>query len=102
MAFVLQTACASTLTQNQSSQNYIKGYIIQPHLFENWDDARWQKEFSMLQDAGIEFLIFMHTVYTDEEGKIQCVYRSELSGIDQKEIDLLEICLRTFCICFYG
>lgn len=94
MAFVLQTACASTLTQNQYSQNYIKGSFIQPHLFENWDDARWQKEFSMLQDAGIEFLIFMHTVYTDEEGKIQCVYPSELSGIEQKEIDLLEICLR--------
>lgn len=94
ITFLFQTACMSAFAQKQSSPNYIKGSFIQPHLFENWDDARWQKEFSMLQAAGMEFLIFMHTVYTDEEGKIQSVYPSELPGVEKKEMDLLEICLR--------
>lgn len=94
MTVLFQTACSSTFAQKQSSQNYIKGSFIQPHLFESWDDARWQKEFSMLQAAGIEFLVFMHTVYTDGEGKIQSVYPSELSYMEKRETDLLEICLR--------
>ena len=94
ITFLFQTACMSAFAQKQSSPNYIKGSFIQPHLFENWDDARWQKEFSMLQAAGMEFLIFMHTVYTDEEGKNQSVYPSELPGVEIKEMDLLEMCLR--------
>ena len=94
ITFMLQTACSSTPIQKESPQIYIKGSFIQPHLFENWDDTRWQKEFSMLQSAGIEFLIFMHTVHTDKEGNIQSVYPSKLSGIENQENDLLEICLR--------
>lgn len=94
ITFMLQTACSSTPIPKESPQTYIKGSFIQPHLFENWDDTRWQKEFSMLQSAGIEFLIFMHTVHTDKEGNIQSVYPSKLSGIENQGNDLLEICLR--------
>lgn len=90
----LSVSSSASVANEPFSGYYIKGSFIQPHLFEYWDDARWQKEFAMLQSAGIEFLIFMYTVHTDKDGIIRSFYPSELSGLVKKETDYLEMCLR--------
>ena len=92
---VLLVVVASVLmAQETVKAGYIKGSFIQPHLFAQWDDARWQQEFDMLRSAGMDFLIFMHTVHTGKDGKTHAVYPSALPGVESRGNDLLEMCLR--------
>lgn len=72
----------------------IRGSFIQPYLFEDWDDARWQTEFDNLRHAGMDFIIFMHTVHADVDDAPQAVYPTALPGIRPGRKDLLEDCLR--------
>lgn len=72
----------------------IKGSFIQPYLVADWDDERWQEEFKNLQEAGMDLLIFMHTVHTSKEGKTTAVYPSAIEGVESQSEDLLENCLR--------
>ncbi len=71
----------------------IRASFIQPHLFTQWDDSQWQKEFTYLKEAGMDMLIFMHTVLSSEQGRIS-FYPSQLEGVKGSENDLMENCLR--------
>jgi len=82
------------LQVNAGDSLFIKGSFIQPHLVTQWNDIRWQEEFKTLKEAGLEFLIFMHTVHTSKEGKTEAVYPSKLPDIKSGSDDLLENCLR--------
>lgn len=86
---------AQTPFPDQPDKLPIKGSFIQPYLVTSWDDDRWMAEFKSLREAGMEFIIFMHTVHTANDGITTAVYPSAITGIkSEKEVDLVENCLR--------
>lgn len=102
--FLFVGLCSSACSAQQSDsspadaqapkQTFIRGSFIQPHLFEDWDDARWQAEFDCLREAGMDFIIFMHTVHANKGDVPRAVYPTAISGIEPHPKDLLEDCLR--------
>lgn len=84
----------SSVAYGQGHSAEIKGSFIQPHLFEKWDDNRWQTEFNDLRQAGMDFIIFMHTVHTDKDDVPRAVYPTSIPTVKPYEKDLLEDCLR--------
>lgn len=71
------------------------GTFIQDDLIANWNDDRWQQEFTALKDAGMHYVIFAPTLNTNEKGINETMYPSELKDVKQKyKSDLVDICLR--------
>ena len=91
LSIFLLTAFASLSAH--TAQLPIRASFIQPHLFAKWDDSQWQEEFTHLKEAGMDMLIFMHTVLSSEQGTI-AFYPSQLEGVESSENDLMENCLR--------
>lgn len=92
--FSLFFFCLLVSFSARASERLIKATFIQPYLVEQWDDSRWKQEFKSLKAAGMEYVIFMHTVHTDQEGNTTAVYPSALPGVSGNKSDLLENCLR--------
>lgn len=90
--FVIMLTYSLTVS-GQMEKSLIHASFIQPHLFTQWDDSQWQKEFVYLKEAGMDMLIFMHTVLSSEQGTIS-FYPSQLEGVKGSENDLMENCLR--------
>ena len=65
---VLFFFCLLLPFNTRASKHLIEATFIQPYLVEQWDDIRWKQEFKVLKSAGMEYVIFMHTVHTDQKG----------------------------------
>ncbi len=88
LAFVLLTISSAN---GQITGSFIQSWLIEE---ENWDDARWQEEFTTLREAGMDMLIFMQTVATDTLGNTSAVYPTKIEGVQPAKKDLLDACLR--------
>ena len=72
-----------------------KGTFIQQSLVKEWDDTRWQAEFSALKEVGMEYLVFAPVLDGDKEDRYHTCYPTDLTGISQStRYDLLDNCLR--------
>lgn len=71
------------------------GTFIQDYLVARWDDARWQKELDVLKQAGMHYLVFALTLFSDENGGGLSIYPATIAGVKSKyAADLVENCLR--------
>ena len=70
------------------------GSFIQEYLVASWNDARWDQEMTMLQEAGMKYLIYAPALLTDEKGKSTTLYPSSLVKKNQRG-NTLEKCLRS-------
>ena len=75
---VLFFFCLLLPFNTRASKHLIEATFIQPYLVEQWDDIRWKQEFKVLKSAGMEYVIFMHTVHTDQKGNTTAVYPSTI------------------------
>lgn len=91
---VLFFFCLLLPFNTRASKQLIEATFIQPYLVEQWNDTRWKQEFKVLNSAGMEYVIFMHTVHTDQKGNTTAVYPSTIPGVLGNKNDLLENCLR--------
>jgi len=73
----------------------VEGTFIQESLVANWDDTRWQQELEMLKDAGMKYLIFAPSLFTDKKGKDKYLYPSSFSKKNERTSNnLIDLCLR--------
>ena len=70
------------------------GSFIQLGLVHNWDDARWDQEMNMLKEAGMKYLIYAPSLFTDTKGKSYSNYPSSLTA-KRSQNNTLERCLRS-------
>jgi hypothetical protein len=71
------------------------GTFIQNDLVAHWSDKHWQQEFNVLKKAGMHYIIFAPTLYTDNNGLTVSLYPSNLPNVKKKYTnDLVETCLR--------
>lgn len=85
-----------TFSQKKRGVNNVPvfdGTFIQEFLVNDWDDARWSKEFEMMREAGMEYLIFAPALLTDSAGNSTAIYPSRLVARKNRK-DLIERCLR--------
>lgn len=95
--FVSTVSACSKDTDKSVPTSYpiADGTFIQDYLVANWDDARWQKEFTVLKEAGMHYLVFAPTLQTDDKDISQTIYPTNLPNVKQKyPADLVENCLR--------
>jgi hypothetical protein len=74
----------------------VDGSFIQSWLVVNWDDAKWQKEFEYLKEAGMHYLILAPSADC-ESGKVtRTIYPSNIEGWQMYDgyPDLVDNCLR--------
>ena len=101
-SFSMETAyCVTSANmmkdQARSYTNYpvAEGTFIQKRLVLKWDDARWQQEFAMLKEAGMQYLVFAPALQTDVNDVSKAIYPSTLNNVQSEyPTDLIDICLR--------
>ena len=87
----IQPVSVSVEQMSEGLSPAVCGSFVQDWLVSNWDDARWDREFKDLKDAGMEYLIFSPSLQTDVDGTSRALYPSTLTSNSK---DLIEICLR--------
>ena len=93
--FTVFGCSSSNINTTTISYPVAKGTFIQSSLVSNWDDDRWQKEFSMLKEVGMEYLIFTSALQTGRNGISRTIYPSQLEGVKNRySADLIDNCLR--------
>lgn len=55
------------------------GSFIQEYLVRDWTNQRWDQEMNMLKEAGMEYLIYAPSLFTDTSGISHSVYPSKLT-----------------------
>lgn len=71
------------------------GTFIQDYLVAEWDDERWQKEFAILKEVGMKYLILAPTLHSDKHDITKAIYESKIDGVKKKyATDLVDNCLR--------
>ncbi len=82
--------CFNTAAQENSTQQIVEsshvssinGSFIQPWLYANWDDARWQSEMEALKATGIDTLIMGDVANKNTDGTWTVYYPSQLDFLD--------------------
>ena len=74
------------------------GSFIQAGLCGSWNDARWQKEFSVMKEAGMHYLIIGAVAESAEGKTAKTLYPSKLPNTELSKMvkgkDMVDICLR--------
>lgn len=74
------------------------GSFVQAQLCGSWDDARWQKEFAVMKDAGMHYLIIGAVAESRDNGNAVTLYPSDLPNTALSRLvdghDMVDICLR--------
>jgi len=82
------------------------GSFIQYWLVKDWNDKRWQKEYQILKEAGMQYVVLSPTAFykTDEaglDGKTKTIYPTKLNGFEtlkesggDRYPDIVDACLR--------
>lgn len=72
-----------------------QGTFIQMYLVANWTDEDWQREFEILKEVGMEYMILSPAVHS-YEGTEWTIYPSNLPGTSLYPgyPDVIEACLR--------
>ncbi len=68
----------SSVTAETDHITGLNGSFIQPWLYANWDDARWESEMSALKATGIDTLIMGDVANKNTDGTWTVYYPSEL------------------------
>ena len=73
------------------------GTFIQSWMSSSWDDERWQKEFDVMEQAGIEYLIIQDIASKSTDGSWTLYYNSALpvfDNADRSGSDVIEAALK--------
>lgn len=70
------------------------GSFIQEFLVLDWNDQRWDREMSMLKEAGIKYLIYAPALSIDEKNEITTRYPTALAKKNRQN-KTIEKCLRS-------
>ena len=73
------------------------GTFIQSWMSSSWDDERWQEEFAVMEEAGIEYLIIQDIASKSTDGNWSLYYDSDLPALAQateSENDVIEKALK--------
>ncbi|HEX3073138.1 MAG TPA: DUF4434 domain-containing protein, partial [Ignavibacteriales bacterium] len=74
------------------------GTFIQASLCGSWDDKEWQKEFAVMKEAGMHYLIIGAVAEVFPDMPVQTLYPSKLPNTElDKRLhgkDMVDICLR--------
>lgn len=82
--------CKKSAATDAGDYPIANGTFIQDFLVQNWNDAKWQQELSILKEVKMSYIVFTATVIGNH-----AMYASDLPGFDSKYgKDLLDMCLR--------
>ena len=73
------------------------GTFIQSWMSSSWDDDRWQEEFELMKEAGIEYLIIQDVASKSADGSWSLYYDSDLdvlSNAQESSTDVIETALK--------
>lgn len=89
MVLSLSVPFAQPATAAPTVKPVFRSSFIQSWYCRNWDSSRWEKELSMLRDAGITEVIIQTTVDTTS-GIKTAFYPTSIAGYTANEIDMLD------------
>lgn len=99
-AFLEIVTCISLiffpLPERQCNPEF-NGTFIQSWMSSSWDDERWQKEFDVMEQAGIEYLIIQDIASKSTDGSWTLYYNSALpvfDNADRSGSDVIEAALK--------